>query len=105
MRYGIKENVLNDISQVFEKFKKINKIILFGSRAKGNYKPGSDIDLALIGEEISLRDLNKIHLELDKLYLPYSFDLVIFEKIDNNDLIDHINIVGIPIYTKTNRAI
>lgn len=100
MKYGLKESVLGDIINVFAKQAKIDKVLLNGSRAKGNYKKGSDIDLALFGEDLNLQDLHKILLELDQLYLPYEVDLVIFEKIKNEDLIGHINRIGIAIYEK-----
>lgn len=105
MQYGIEENILDNIIKIFRKFEKNKEVIIFGSRAKGNYKIGSDIDLALIGKGIGINDLNKIHIELDKLYLPYGFDLIIFEKIKNDDLIDHINRVGISIYKPTSNQL
>jgi predicted nucleotidyltransferase len=98
MKYGLKESVLQDIISVFCKYSKIEKVLLYGSRAKGNYKNGSDIDLTLIGKDINIQDLNKIYLELDELYLPYNFDISIFDKIKNKDLVDHINRIGIIIY-------
>lgn len=100
MKYGLKESVLESILDVFSRHPKIEKVLLYGSRAKGNYRNGSDIDLTLVGKDISLRDINKLHLELDELYLPYSFDLSIFEKIENKDLIDHIHRIGIIIYER-----
>ncbi len=100
MKYGLKDNILESVVKIFSKYHKIEKVLLYGSRAKGNYKNGSDIDLTLIGKNISIQDLNKIHLELDELYLPYNFDISIFDKIENKDLIDHINRIGITIYEK-----
>ncbi|HSH35636.1 nucleotidyltransferase domain-containing protein [Schnuerera sp.] len=100
MKYGLKDSTLKKIIDIFANYSKIEKALLYGSRAKGNYKKGSDIDLALIGKNINIKDLNRILLELDELYLPYSFDLVIFDRIENNDLINHINRVGITIYQK-----
>lgn len=100
MKYGLKESVLGSIIDVFSRNPKIDKVLLYGSRVKGNYKKGSDIDLALVGEDINIQDLHKILLELDELYLPYGFDLVIFEKIKNEDLVGHINRLGIAIYQK-----
>ena len=101
MKYGLMENTLESIIDVFAKYLKIEKVLLYGSRAKGNFKKGSDIDLALVGKNMNIEDLNKIFLELDKLYLPYDFDLVIFEKIENENLIDHINRIGIIIYERS----
>lgn len=100
MKYGLKESVLGSIIDVFSRHPKIDKVLLYGSRVKGNYKKGSDIDLALVGEDINIQDLHKILLELDELYLPYGFDLVIFEKIKNEDLVGPINRLGIAIYQK-----
>lgn len=100
MKYGLKESVLGSINDIFARYPQIEKVLLYGSWAKGNYKKGSDIDLALVGENINIRDLHKILLELDELYLPYGFDLVIFEKIKNEELMGHINRQGITIYQK-----
>ena len=100
MKYGLKYGVLESIINIFSKYIKVEKVVLYGSRAKGNYKNGSDIDLTLIGKNINIQDLNEIHLELDELYLPYSFDISIFEKLENIDLVEHINRIGITIYEK-----
>ena len=100
MRYGLKETVLESIIEVFAKYPEIDKVILYGSRAKGNYKKGSDIDLALAGQNITLYILQNILLELDELYLPYEFDLVILGNIKNKELAGHIDRCGIIIYHK-----
>lgn len=100
MKYGLKDNILESIINVFTKNLKVEEVLLYGSRAKGNYKNGSDIDLTLIGKDIDILELNKILLDLDELYLPYSFDISIFEKIENKELINHINRVGITIYKR-----
>jgi nucleotidyltransferase substrate binding protein (TIGR01987 family) len=78
----------------------IEAVILYGSRAKDNFKPGSDIDLTLIGNELNLTVLNKISLELDDLLLPYTFDLSLYHHIKQPDLIDHIQRVGKVFYSK-----
>jgi len=100
VKYGLRNSVLDNITNVFSKCPNIEKVILYGSRAKGNYKNGSDIDLALIGEKLNIHDLNVVYLELDNLYLPYSFDISIFEKLENKGLIDHINKIGKIVYEK-----
>jgi|ERR1017187_5142391 predicted nucleotidyltransferase len=100
MRFGLKENIIQSIQQVFAAFSEVDKAILYGSRAKGNYKSGSDIDLTLKGENLNLSVVNKISLQLDDLLLPYTFDISIFKQISNPDLIDHINRVGIVFYNK-----
>jgi predicted nucleotidyltransferase len=100
VKYGLKMSTLEGIIDVLSRNPKIEKVVLYGSRAKGSYKNGFDIDLALVGKNINIEDLNKILLELDELYLPYSFDLVIFERIENEALLNHINRVGITIYQR-----
>ena len=90
MPYGLKKETIEKINQIFARHKAVEKVFLYGSRAKGNYKKGSDIDLTLIGENLNLRLLNKISLDLDDLLLPYKIDLSIYDQITNSDLIDHI---------------
>jgi predicted nucleotidyltransferase len=99
-RFGLNEEVLARIIDVFRKHPGMNEVILYGSRAKGTHKPGSDVDLALKGEDLNLRELNRLSLALDDLLLPYTFDLCIFQRIDNPDLRGHIQRVGRTIYEK-----
>ncbi len=96
----LKENELQKINLVFSKFKEIDEVILYGSRAKGNSKPGSDIDLTIKGVNLDLHLLNLIDNKLDDLDFPYKFDVSIFQQIENKDLKDHINRVGILVYKK-----
>jgi predicted nucleotidyltransferase len=99
MRFGLKEEVIERINGVFRSFPCIDEVILYGSRAKGNFKPGSDIDLTVKGERIDLSTLYKIERELDDLMLPYKIDLSIWSQIDNPDLLEHIQRVGKMFYS------
>ena len=99
-RFGLKEATINKIMAVFEKYTQIEKILLYGSRAKGNYRNGSDIDLTLIGDQLNYSQLSSIESDIDDLFLPYSFDISIFKDIDNPDLVEHINRVGVVLYEK-----
>lgn len=92
--FGLSNNDMQMIKSVFEKFPQVHEVIIYGSRAKGNYKPYSDIDLSLIGESLSQKLLFEIELCLDDLMLPYVFDLNIKNKISNPELLDHISRVG-----------
>ena len=103
MSYGLKEKHIIAIISVFKKYSKIEKAILYGSRAKGNYRNGSDIDLTLMGDDLNLGTLFKIENELDDLLLPHKIDLSIFLKIENTDLIDHINRIGVVFYEQTDK--
>lgn len=100
MPYGLGEHSIKKIVQVFANYDNVSKVILYGSRAKGDYRPGSDIDLTIIGEELNLGTLNNISIDLDDLLLPYSFDLSIFSQISNRDLIDHIKRAGSVFYKR-----
>lgn len=100
MEFGLNHKIMQEIINILTSNPKVEKILLYGSRAKGNFKAGSDIDLALKGFDLNMQDLNNLYIKLDELYLPYSFDISIFEKLDNKDLIDHINRVGVVIYDK-----
>jgi predicted nucleotidyltransferase len=100
MKYGLTENNLSKIKLILEQFTDVEKAYLYGSRAKGNYKPASDIDLVLKGNQLTIRQLSNISLQLDDLLLPYKFDVSIYHQINNDDLIDHINRVGVNLYSK-----
>lgn len=95
LKFGLTENTIGKIQSVFQKYKIIEKAVVYGSRAKGNYKPSSDIDITLFGSNLTLDDLAKIENELDDLMLPYEIDLSIYHQIDNENLKDHIQRVGI----------
>ncbi len=94
MSFGLKPEILNKIHQVFAQYPQVEQAIVYGSRAKGNYNPGSDIDLTLTGTALNLNLLYKIATALDDLLLPYTIDLSIYEDIDNPDLRAHIERVG-----------
>jgi predicted nucleotidyltransferase len=100
MHYGLKKETVKKIRSIFARYTEIDSALLYGSRAKGNFRPGSDIDLTLVGEDLHLQLLNKISLNLDDLLLPYTIDLSIYSNIANPDLIDHIARVGKVFYQK-----
>jgi predicted nucleotidyltransferase len=99
-QYGLGSSAITAIQNVLKKHPKVIKAILYGSRAKGNYRPASDIDLSLQGEQLDYSELVKIDNELDDLLLPYTIDLSLYPSIENPDLIDHIEQVGQVLYLK-----
>ena len=105
MKYGLKDVVVTQIQTVFAGFPEVESAILYGSRAKGTFRPGSDIDLVLCGEQVNQSILNRISLKLDDLLLPYTFDLSIFHHIDNVELIRHIQRVGQVFYRRRSSAL
>jgi predicted nucleotidyltransferase len=92
--YGLSEKSIEKLVGVFEQMPEISKVILFGSRAKGNFRNGSDIDLALFGNKLDLKTLFKIEIALDDLMLPWKIDLVLHTTIDNPQLEEHISRIG-----------
>ena len=94
MNFGLKQEDINKINEIFSHYTAIEQVILYGSRAKGNFQPGSDIDLAIIDLNLSFSDVSDIEMKLDDLLLPYKIDLAQKRKISNLDLIEHINRVG-----------
>ena len=96
---GLPETVLQKIRAVFAHYPQVEEAVLYGSRAKGTYKNGSDIDLTLRGrDDLTLNVLCKIANDLDDLYLPYTIDLSIFHDISDSDVIGHIQQVGVTVY-------
>lgn len=100
MEIGLDQNIINKINSIFSSFENIESVKIYGSRAKGNFKEGSDIDLTFWGENLNLDIMNEISLKIDDLNLPYTFDLSIYNQIDNLELKDHIIRVGQLFYQK-----
>ena len=101
MRYGLPETTIQEICGVLAKFPSVAKAVLYGSRAKGNFKNGSDIDLTLLGgPDLNLQVLSRIMDAVDNLPLPYTFDLSILSNIKDEDFLDHIKRVGVIFYER-----
>lgn len=99
MSFGLEESDLAYIIETIKKFKVIEKAVIFGSRAKGNYKPGSDIDIAIYGEQITFDTLSALHSMLaEQGPLPYFFDIVDYTHLNHKELKAHIDRIGKPIY-------
>ena len=96
---GLPEPVIQKIRAVFVRYPRVEKAVLYGSRAKGTYKNGSDIDMTLCGgADLTLNVLCKIANDLDDLFLPYTIDLSIFHDISDPNVIGHIQRVGVTVY-------
>ncbi len=100
MKFGLEEHIIQGIMRIFEQQPKIDKAAVFGSRAKGNYKPGSDIDIALCGNELNAKDMLNLHLKWDELDLPYKLDLLDYTSIKEPALKEHIDRVGVELYSR-----
>lgn len=98
--FGLPQATLDKLKSVFCQHSAIEQVLIYGSRAKGNYRPGSDIDLTILGEAIPFAEFLHIEDQIDDLMLPYSVDLSQYREIDNQDLRDHIQRVGVAIYSR-----
>ena len=98
--FGLRESDLAYIIKTLSQFDAIDKAIIFGSRAKGNYSNGSDVDIAIKGT-IDFRTVAKLSYLLNQeSFMPYKFDIANYTKTQHNDLKEHIDRVGIIIYDK-----
>lgn len=100
MEFGLSVENIDRIRKVFVRYPEVEKVIIYGSRAKGNYKHNSDIDFTLVGKLLNLDLQFQIDTALDDLLLPYSMDISIYHQISNSDLISHIKRVGKVFYEK-----
>lgn len=94
MKFGLSDTVIKELQDVFRRHANIKKVLIFGSRSKGNYRSGSDIDLAVIGNNIDYNLLLNILCEIDDLELLYSVDLLDYQKKIGTPLGDHIDRIG-----------
>jgi predicted nucleotidyltransferase len=98
--FGLPPATLDKLNSVFAQHSAIDTVLIYGSRAKGNYRPGSDIDLSIKGGELSFAEFMQIENQIDDLMLPYTVDLSQYQKLDNTELIAHIDRVGVIIYSR-----
>ena len=96
---GLSRAECDSIHGVFQLYPQINMVILYGSRAKGNFRPSSDIDLTLVGD-LDWSTFTEVENVLDDLLLPYKIDLSMFDHLENSQLIEHIERVGLVFYSK-----
>ncbi|TFH86671.1 nucleotidyltransferase domain-containing protein [Billgrantia azerbaijanica] len=97
---GLDSDSVDAIRRVLGESPAVEAAILYGSRAKGTYRPGSDIDLTLIGDTLTHADLLDIELALDDLLLPWKIDLSLHHALANEALLEHIARVGVTLYRR-----
>lgn len=101
MQHGLSTQTLQKIRDVFLRYPQVEEAVLYGSRARGDYKNGSDIDLTLRGgTELTHTILSQIANDLDDQLLPYTIDLSIFKNIRNPEMIEQIKRVGVALYAR-----
>lgn len=94
MKFGLSDTVIRELQDVFRRHANIEKVLIFGSRSKGNYRAGSDIDLAVVGQGIDYSQLPAIQCEIDDLELFYLIDLLDYQKEKGTPIGDHIDRVA-----------
>ncbi|OYQ39584.1 hypothetical protein CHU92_04625 [Flavobacterium cyanobacteriorum] len=98
--FGIYPDSYRQIIKILSSCESIEEVIIYGSRAKGNYREGSDIDITLLGD-VSEKDFSKLYNDLEDSYIPYLFDISIYDKLNSESLKDHIKRVGKTFYKKS----
>ena len=99
-KFGLPERTIQEITEYFKRVPQVETVKIFGSRARGNFKPYSDIDFVIYGGELNEKFANKIASELDELPTPYKFDVLLANGISNLKLIENINDTGKIFYQK-----
>ena len=99
-KFGLSDEVIADICKVFKNHSNIDKVMIFGSRARGNFSAGSDIDLALIGNDISFNQILDIGIQIDDLDLLYKVDIVDYKKRKEAPIGEQIDKYGLLFYEK-----
>lgn len=101
--FGLKQSDLQSIIAVIQQQEEVEEAIIFGSRAMGNYKAGSDIDIALKGGQVNqITTTNISHILNEETPMPYKFDVLNYQAIANKDLAKHIDRIGVSFYKKEN---
>lgn len=98
--YGISEQNLQELRSILSSIPNIEEAIIYGSRARGDYKKGSDIDLSIKGHKLSFHDLSLLDDKLYYSYIPYFFDTNSYDHLSNSALIENINKEGKVLYKK-----
>jgi len=99
--FGLYPKSYKEIIEIIDNCLSIEEVIIYGSRAKGNYREGSDIDITVLGEPNSA-DISKLWHDLDDSYIPYKFDISIYKDLKSDSLKEHIQIEGKTFYKRKN---
>jgi predicted nucleotidyltransferase len=100
MTGGLSERTLTTLRRVLARYPEIERAVLYGSRAKGTHRPGSDIDLSLIGDAVDERTSGRVWGDLDASGVPVAVDVSAFNGLTSDELRDHIRRVGVVLYRR-----
>ena len=100
-KFGLKEGIIDSIVNIIKQYKEIERASIFGSRARGDYKPTSDIDIVLYGDLLTNTINTKVFFEIEELYIPFKIDLINFNTLsEKNKLKQNIEKEGVDIYVQ-----
>jgi len=100
--FGLREEDMDYIITAIRQFPEIEKAAIFGSRVKGNYKPGSDVDIAVWGNDVSFSTISRLHAIFEEESpMPYFFDIVDYSHLSHKELKSHIDRVGIVFFARS----
>jgi type I restriction enzyme S subunit len=100
MKFGLEQNIIDKLIAVFEQHPKVDKALVFGSRAKGNYRTDSDIDIAIKGQDLNTDDIIAMSVAFEEKGITHKIDLINYDTIKEPELKDHIDRVGIDLYSR-----
>lgn len=100
MPYGLTDNEMQILHDLFAENEKIEQVLLYGSRAKGTYKLFSDVDITIVGKGLTRLDIDRLHAALDKSPIPYMFDIFLFDTSKNENLKENVSRGGVILYQK-----
>ncbi|HHU25014.1 MAG TPA: nucleotidyltransferase domain-containing protein [Bacteroidales bacterium] len=98
--FGLSDEVIADLCAVFRQYPNVQEVLIFGSRAKGDYRNGSDIDLAIKGDNTTFGDLMDISCDIDDLGLLYKVDLLLYAQEKETPVGQQIDATGKLFYRK-----
>jgi len=93
-KFGLTEKQFQLMINTISSFNEVETVLIFGSRAKGNFRPASDVDLAVFGEKVNRTTINRLSSALDDLPLPFKFDVLDYNQLTNKSLKEKINEQG-----------
>jgi uncharacterized protein len=95
MTDGLKDKHRKAIIEILSSSRRVERVVLFGSRAMGTFTSTSDVDIALFGDELTLTDHAKFAEAIDELSIPQQVDILLHQSIKNEKLIEHIKNHGV----------
>ena len=95
---GLSRRIVDSLLETFSRYPKVERVIIYGSRARGDYRPGSDIDLAVIAPKMRFDEFSRLWNEIDELPIAFNIDLLHLDTLENQALKEAIDDSGKAIY-------